>query len=155
MTWIIFDNVRVWKLIHVCYFLLFPWLPKKLLQLPNLELDSLLSRFYGSVRTKKPMSGLYKTNNACSFIQGVVENYCALSKIQHWPTIHRGPVGPRLNFTSGTIIFYHSHHEQSIYVYYLLAFKWRHVLVSVLPMDPVNVFAILTVAFIALVSVDQ
>ena len=24
MTWIIFDNVHVWKLIHVCYLLLFP-----------------------------------------------------------------------------------------------------------------------------------
>ena len=23
VTWIIFDNVHVWKLIHVCYFLLF------------------------------------------------------------------------------------------------------------------------------------
>ena len=23
MTWIIFDNVHVWKLIHVCYFLLY------------------------------------------------------------------------------------------------------------------------------------
>ena len=23
MIWIIFDNVHVWKLIHVCYFLLF------------------------------------------------------------------------------------------------------------------------------------
>ena len=49
MTWIIFDNVHVWKLIHVCYFLLFPGLSKKLSQLPSLELDSLLTRFYGSV----------------------------------------------------------------------------------------------------------
>ena len=48
MTWIIFDNVHVWKLVHVCYVLLFPWL-SKLSQLPNLELNSLLSRFYGSV----------------------------------------------------------------------------------------------------------
>ena len=56
MTWIIFDNVHVWKLIHVRYFLLFPWLLKKLAQLPNLELvrvDSLLSKFYGSIRAKK------------------------------------------------------------------------------------------------------
>ena len=54
MTLIIFDNVHVCKLIHACDFLLFPWFSKKLSQLPNLELDSqLLSRFYGSVRTKK------------------------------------------------------------------------------------------------------
>ena len=33
MTWIIFDNFNVWKLIHACYFLLFPWLSKKLPQL--------------------------------------------------------------------------------------------------------------------------
>ena len=38
--------------------LLFPWLSKKLLQLPNLELDSLLSRFYGSIRTKKSKKGV-------------------------------------------------------------------------------------------------
>ena len=36
---------------------------------PNLELDSLLSRFYGSVRTKKSMNGVYKTNIDCSFIR--------------------------------------------------------------------------------------
>ena len=44
MTWIIFDNVHVWKLIHVCY-----------TQVPNLELDSLLSGLYGSVWTKKKL----------------------------------------------------------------------------------------------------
>ena len=48
-TWIIFDNVHVWKLIHVYYFLVFPWLSKKLSQLPNLEFDSLLFGFYDSV----------------------------------------------------------------------------------------------------------
>ena len=37
MTWIIFDNIHVWKVIHVA----------------ESEIDSLLSRFYGSVRTKK------------------------------------------------------------------------------------------------------
>ena len=56
LTWTIFDDVHVWKLIHVCYFLLFPQLSKKLSQLANLELDSLLSRFYGSVRTKISMN---------------------------------------------------------------------------------------------------
>ena len=93
MPWIIFDNVHFWKLIHVCYFLLFPWLSKKLSQLPNLELNSLLSRFYNSVRTKKSMSmmnGVYKTNIDCSFIPGMVENYCTLGKTQPWPTIHLG-----------------------------------------------------------------
>ena len=93
MTWIIFDNVRVWKLIHMCYFLLFPWLPKKLSQLPNLELNSLLSRFYGSVWTKKSMNGVYKTNIDCSLIRGMVENYCTLGKPQPWPTIDLGPTG--------------------------------------------------------------
>ena len=94
MTWIIFDNVHVWKLIHVYHFLLqIPWLSKKLSQLPNLELDSLLSRFYGSVRTKKSMNGVYKTNIDCSFIRGMVENYCTLGKIQPWPTVHLGPTG--------------------------------------------------------------
>ena len=70
MTYIIFDNVHVWKLIHVYYFLLFPWLSKKLSQLPNLELNSLISRFYGSVRTKKIYEWVYKTNIDCSFILG-------------------------------------------------------------------------------------
>ena len=40
----------------------------KLSHLPNLEVDSLLSRFYGSVRTKKCINGLYKTNIGCFFI---------------------------------------------------------------------------------------
>ena len=93
MTWIIFENVQVWKLIHVCYFLLFPWLSKKLSQLPNLELDSLLSTFYSSVQTKKSTNGVYKTNIDCSFICGMVENYCTLGKIQAWPTNHLGPTG--------------------------------------------------------------
>ena len=71
-------------------------------KLPNLELD----RFYGSVRTKKSINGLYKTNIDCSFIRGMVENYCTLGKTQPWPIIHLGPTGlgdsrPRLSFTSG------------------------------------------------------
>ena len=118
MTWIIFNNVHGWKLIHVLYFLLFPCLSKKLSQLPNLELDSLLSRFYGSVRTKTSMNGVYKTNIDCSFILGKVENCCTLGKIQPWSTKLRALVKsrPNLNFTSGTIIFHHSPHEQSIFV---------------------------------------
>ena len=93
MTWFVFDNVHAWKLIHECYFLLFPCLSKKLSQLPNLELDSLLSRFNGSVRTKKSVNGVCKTNVDCSFIQGMVENYWTLGKIQPWPTIHLHPMG--------------------------------------------------------------
>ena len=50
-------------------------------QLPHLDLDSLLSRFYGSVRNKKPMNGVHKTSTDCSFIRGMVENYCPLGKI--------------------------------------------------------------------------
>ena len=50
-------------------------------------------RFYGSVRTKKSMNRVYKTNIDCSVIRGMVENYCTLGKIQPWPTIHLGPTG--------------------------------------------------------------
>ena len=69
------------------------------------------------------MIGVYKTNIDCYFIREIVENYCTLGKIQPCPTIHsalRALVNsrPRLNFTSGTIIFHHSPHEQSIFVYY-------------------------------------
>ena len=78
---------------NVCYFLLFPWLSKKLSQLPNLERDSLLWIFYGLVRTKKSMNGVYKTNIDCSVIRGMVENYCTLGKTQPWPTIHLDPTG--------------------------------------------------------------
>ena len=74
-------------------FYYFPWLSKKLSQLPNLELDSLFSRFYDSVRTKKSMNGVYKTNIDCSFIRGMVENYCILGKIQPLPTIPLSPTG--------------------------------------------------------------
>ena len=38
------------------------------------------------------MNGVYKTNIDCSFIQGMVENYCTLSKTQPWP-IHLSPTG--------------------------------------------------------------
>ena len=74
-------------------FYYFPWLSKKLSQLPKLELDSLPHRFYGSVQTKNSMNGVYKTNIDCTFIRGMVENYCTLGKIQPWPTIHLGPTG--------------------------------------------------------------
>ena len=121
MTWIIFDNVHVWKLTHVCYFLLFHWLSMKLKQLQNLELDSLLSRFYGSVRTKKSMNGVYKTNIDCSFIQEMVGNYCTSVKFNLglfasalWALVNSNS-RPRFNFTSGTIIFHHSPHVQSIF----------------------------------------
>ena len=73
MTQIIFDNVHVWKLIHVCQFLLFPRLSKELLQLQNLELDSLLPRFYISVETKKSMNRVYKSKTDCSFNWGIFQ----------------------------------------------------------------------------------
>ena len=41
----------------------------------------------------KSMNGVYKTNIDCSFIRGMVENYCTLGKTQPWPTIHLGPTG--------------------------------------------------------------
>ena len=85
--------------------MLFPWLSKKLLHLPNFELNNL---FPGSVQTRKSMNVVYKTNIDCSFIQGMVEKYCTPGKIQPSPIIHLG-----------TIIFHHSTHEQSISVYYL------------------------------------
>ena len=48
---------------------------------------------------------VYKTNIDCSFIRGMVENYCTLGKTQSWPTIHLGPTGLisrlGLSFTSG------------------------------------------------------
>ena len=120
MTWIIFDTVHVWKLIHVCYVLLFPWLLKKLSQLPNLELDSLLSKFYDSVRTKKSMNGVYKTNIDCSFIRWIVEIIVPLVKFNLdllFTLAQQASVNSRPRFTSGTIIFHHSPHEQSIFVY--------------------------------------
>ena len=87
-------------------------------QLPNLELVSLLSRFYGPVQTKKSMNGVYKTNVDCSFIWGMVENYCPLGH-GHVGEINLGLLftsartsalqasvnsRSRLNFTLGTII---------------------------------------------------
>ena len=39
------------------------------------------------------MNGVYKTNIDCSFIRGMVENFCTLGKIQPCPTIHLGPTG--------------------------------------------------------------
>ena len=122
MTWIIFDNVRVWKLIHVCYCLLFPWFSKKLSQLPNWELGSLLSRFYDSVRTKKSMNGVYKTNIDCSFMGEWYKIIVPSVKFNLgllFTSVLRASVNsrPRLNFTLVTIIFHHSLHEQSIFVY--------------------------------------
>ena len=86
-----------------------------LLQLPNLELDSLLSRFYGSVWTKNCMNGVYKTNIDCFFIQGMIEMIVPSVKFNLRASVNSRP---KLNFTSGTNIFHHSPHEQSIFVYY-------------------------------------
>ena len=56
MTWIIFDNVHVWKLIHVCYFLLY--FPDSQRSCHSCQIWSLLSRFYSWVQTKKSMNGV-------------------------------------------------------------------------------------------------
>ena len=48
------------------------------------------SLFTGLIGTKKLMNGVYKTNIACSFIQGMAEKYCTLCKTQPGPTIHLG-----------------------------------------------------------------
>ena len=72
------------------------------------------------------MNGVYKTNIDCSFIRGMVENYCTLGEIQvhHLGLLFTSALlasvnsRPRLNFTSGTIIFHYSPHEQSSLVYY-------------------------------------
>ena len=44
-------------------------------------------------RLKQSMNGVHKTNIDCSFIWGMVENYCTLGKTQPWPTIHLDPTG--------------------------------------------------------------
>ena len=100
----------------MCVFLPFPWLSKKLPQLSNLEFDSLLSRFYGSVRTKKSMNVVYKTNIDCSFIRGMVEIVVPSVKFNLgllFTSALRASVNIRLrlNFTSGTVIFHHSPHK--------------------------------------------
>ena len=96
----------------MCVILLFPWLLKKLSQLPNLELGSLLCRFYGSVRYGlKIYNGVYKTYIDCSFIRRMLENYCTLGKIQRprW-IVGQGWISP-----PGQSFFHHSPHEQSIF----------------------------------------
>ena len=65
--------------------------------------------FPGSVRTKKSMNGVYKTNIDCSFIREKVENYCTLGETQPWPILFtsalRASVNsrPGLGFTSGQL----------------------------------------------------
>ena len=80
----------------------------KLSQLPNLELDN------GSVRTKKSANGMHKTDNNCSFIREMVEKLLyprvKLKLGLLFTSALRASVNskPRLNFTSGTIIFHYS-----------------------------------------------
>ena len=67
------------------------------------------------------MNGVYKTNIDFSFIRGMVENYYTLVKFDHGLLFTSALLAsvdsrPRLNFTSETIIFHHSPHEQSIFV---------------------------------------
>ena len=57
-------------------------------------------------------------------MRGMVENYCPEVKLNHgrllFTEAHKAKVNsrPGLSFTEGTIIFYHSPHEQSIFVLY-------------------------------------
>ena len=97
--------------LFVC-FILFPWLSKKLSQLPNLELDSLLSRFYGLVRTKKILwMGYIKQMLAALLFEewkkiivpSVKFNLGLLFNLAHQASVNSKP---RLNFTSGTVIFH-------------------------------------------------
>ena len=60
-------------------------LSKKLSQLLNLEINTVLSRFYRSAWTKKQMNWCVK-NSDCSFVQGMVEIIVSLVKIQPWST---------------------------------------------------------------------
>ena len=68
--------------------------------------------------------GCIKQNIDCSFIDGYGEKIIAPSVKFNlrllFTSALRASVNsrPRLNFTSGTIIFNHSPHEQSIFVYY-------------------------------------
>ena len=92
MTWIIFDNVHVWK--STC--VIFHYFPDSRRNCHSCRIWNSIAYFpdftvrYG---LKKSMNGVYKTNVDCSVIQGMVENYCTLSKIQTWPTIHLGRTG--------------------------------------------------------------
>ena len=88
MIWISFDDVHVWKLIHVCQFLLFPDSRRSCYSCRIWNFYSLQNL----LQTTKSKNGVYKTNIDCSFIRGMVENYCTLGKIQPWPTIHLGQV---------------------------------------------------------------
>ena len=56
----------------------------------------------------------------------MVENYCPRDEIQPWPTIHLGPTlrasvnsRLRLNFTKGTIIFYHSPNKRAVNILFI------------------------------------
>ena len=88
-------------------FYYFPDLKKKLSQLPNLELNSLLSRFNSSVRAKKSMNGVNKTNIDRSFNRGIVEKIIVPSvKLNPgllFTSALRASVNsrPGLSFTSG------------------------------------------------------
>ena len=65
MTWIIFNNVHGWKLIHVCYFLLFPWLLKELSYGHSCRIwmsVAFFADFMVRYGLKKSMNGVYKKN---------------------------------------------------------------------------------------------
>ena len=91
MTWIIFRQCLCLQTSPcVLFFTNLSLTLEEAEQLPNLKLDNLLSKFDGSVRTKKSINGVYKTNIDCPFIRGALENYCPLGESQPWPTIQQG-----------------------------------------------------------------
>ena len=94
---------------NYCVLFLFPWLSKKLKQLPNLELAiGYFPDFMVRYRLKKSM-GCIKQILAALLVPGMVENFSTgLGE-----SVGQGWNSPQ------TIILHHSPHEQSIFVYCL------------------------------------
>ena len=94
MTWIIFDNVHVWKLIHVCYLCVYYFSDSRR-SCHSCRIWNSIAYFpdFTVGTDEKIYEWVYKTNIDCSFIRGMVEYYCTLGKIQTFPTIHLGPTG--------------------------------------------------------------
>ena len=137
MTWIIFDNVHVWKLIHVgflYFFILFYFI-----------FFLFFFFFYYFPDSRRSCHSCWIWNSIASFPDFTVRygfkiyKWCVWKK--YWLLFYswngrkllsvKFNVGilftsalrasaksiPRLNFTSGTINFHYSPHEQSIFVY--------------------------------------
>ena len=104
MTWIIFDNVHVWKLIHCVSFYYFPD-SRRSCHSCQIWNSLAYSDFTGSVRAKKSMMGCIKQILAALLFR-MVENYCTLGKTQPWLLFTSALWAsvnsrPGLSFTSG------------------------------------------------------